>query len=102
MNQNCTLAYPRLDPVLHLARPIVSGVAFGIAVSGKGRGARIERGKPLNEDRVLGGAVEEDNKHCCREANCEGEFVFVHGGWGKPVKNALPCEHDRVLLSISV
>lgn len=96
------MAYPRLDPVLHLARPVVSRVAFGIAFRWKSRGVRIERGKPLNEDGILGGAVEEDYEHCCREANCEGEFVFIHSSWSEPIKNALPCKHDRELLSDTV
>ena len=92
------MAHPRLDPVLHLARPIVCGIAFGITVRWKLLGARIECGKALNKDGILGSAVEEDDEHCCCEANCEGEFVFVHGGWGEPVKNALPCKHNRLSL----
>lgn len=98
LNQNCGMTYPRLDPVLHLARPIVCGVAFGIADSWKWWGARIECSKPLDKDGVLGSAVEEDNEHCCCEADCEGKFVFVHGSWSEPIKNALPYKHHRLLL----
>ena len=102
LTQNCAVAYPRLDPVLHLARPVVCGVAFGIAVGRKCGGARIECGKALNKDGILGSAVEEHNEHCCCEAHCEGEFVFVHSSWGEPVENSLPCKHYRSLLGNTV
>lgn len=95
LHQNCAMAYPRLDPVLHLARSIVCGVAFGIAVRWKCWGT-IECGESLNEDGILGSTVEEDDEHGCCEANCEGQFVFVHGSWGAPVKNTLPCKQTRL------
>lgn len=98
--KNGAMAHPGLDPVLHLARPIVGGVGLGIAVRGKGRGARIECGKALHEDGVLGSTVEEHNEHCGCEAGREGDFMFVHGCWREPVKDALPCNHHRVSLCL--
>lgn len=90
------VAHPGLDPVLHLARAIVGGVELGIADRGKGLGIRVECGKALHEDGVLGGTVEEHDEHGGCEADGEGDFVFVHGCWGEPVKDALACNHHRV------
>ena len=83
--------------MLHLARPIVRGVTLGIAVGRQGRRARIERTKLLNKDWILGRTIEEDNEHHGCEADCERDFVLVHGSWRKPVKNTLACkeaQHD--------
>lgn len=90
------MTHPRLDPVFHLARPIVGGVGLGIAVRGKDRGTRVECGKALHEDGILGGTVEEHDEHGGCEADSEGDFVFVHGRRCEPVKDALPCNHHRV------
>lgn len=77
--------------MLHLARPIVGGVALGIAVGRHDRSTRIDNSKLLNKDWVLCRTVEEDDEHHGCEADCEGELVFVHGSRCEPVKDALAC-----------
>ena len=79
--------------MLHLARAIVRSVALGITgARSHVRSVRIDHCKLLHEDWVLRGTVEEDDEHHGGEADCEGQLVFVHGGWGEPIKDALPCK----------
>ena len=80
--------------MLHLPRPIVRGVSAGVAVSNGNWCIWVEGSKLLYKDWVLGRTVEEDDEHHGSEAHCEGELVFVHGGWCEPVKDALTCTHN--------
>ena len=96
-SDTCSTAvtHPRLDPVLHLSRPIVRGVCAGIAVSNGNRCfIWIEGSKLLYKDWVLGRTVEEDDEHDGGEAHCEWQLVLVHGCWCEPVKDALTCTHN--------